>query len=189
MGRRAGQNRHVNLFLNGLYWGTYDLAEDEDDNFAETYFGGVDSDYDVYEQGVLKAGTSTAYTAMTSIPTPIDNTRYEQMKTYLDVPYFIDYMLLHFYVGHEDWGGDINKNWYAVRNRTTNGTFRYLPWDMENLLWSESVNRVTVTGTAFRLAPEARRKRAISTRLRRSRACADGFARRPIAAQAPASLG
>jgi hypothetical protein len=35
--------------------------------------------------------------AMANITT---NTLYDQMKGYLDMPEFIDYMLLHFFIGH-----------------------------------------------------------------------------------------
>lgn len=144
MGRVAGHHRMVHLFINGLYWGTYDPTEQENNGFAAAYLGGSKDDYDVYDQGILKSGTATAYTAMTAITSPIDSTKYELMKTYLDVPWFIDYMLLHFYLGHQDWGDAITKNWYAVRNNKTNGKFKYLPWDMENLMWSETVDRTAV---------------------------------------------
>jgi len=143
MGDISGHHRYVHLFLNGMYWGTYDATEQENNGFAAAYFGGSKDNYDVYEQGTLKSGTTTAYTAMTAIASPIDNTKYEQLKTYLDIPEFIDYMLFHFFIGHQDWGDDPNKNWYAVRNAKTNGTFKYLPWDMENLLWSETFNRIS----------------------------------------------
>ena len=154
MGREAGHHRFVHLFINGVYWGTYDPTEQENNGFAAAYFGGSKDDYDVVEQGALKSGTMTAYNAMIAIASPIDNSKYEQMKGLLDVPEFADYMLLHFYLGHEDWGGDINKNWYAVRNNKKNGKFNYLPWDMENLLWSEGVDRTGVTAPASGLHPK-----------------------------------
>ena len=154
MGRPAGHNRYVNLFINGIYWGSYDPAEKESDSFAALYYGGDKGDYDVYEQGLLKAGTATAYTAMTAIASPIDQPKYEQMKQYLDVPEFIDYMLFHFWTGHQDWGDDINKNWYAVRNAKTGGTFKYLPWDQENLMFDPAVDRTGVTLPASGLHPK-----------------------------------
>jgi hypothetical protein len=154
MGRTAGHHRYVNLFINGVYWGSYDLAEDQGDNFGADYFGGDKADYDVIEQGILKSGTITAYNAMTAIASPIDNTKYEQMKTYLDLPNFIDYMMLHFYVGHTDWGDNVNKNWYAIRNWRKNGTYKFLPWDMENLLAGETVDRTGVTAPAGGLHPK-----------------------------------
>ena len=115
------------------------------DDFAEDYLGGDKDDYDVYDQGARKAGTSTAYNAMTGISAPIDTPKYEQMKQYLNVQEFIDYMLLHFFIGHQDWATDINKNWYAMNNRVAGGGFRYIPWDQENILWEPNVNRVNVS--------------------------------------------
>ncbi len=39
--------RFVHLFLNGLYWGVYDLHERPDQHFAADYLGGASTDYDV----------------------------------------------------------------------------------------------------------------------------------------------
>ncbi len=164
MGRIAGHHRYTNLFINGVYWGTYDLAEDEAEDFAASYMGGVKDDYDAIDQGVLKSGNWTAYSAMknligwtggspttdrTTAPTAavfntaFTNANYESLKQYLDVPWFADYMILHWYTGHLDWATttDYNKNWYTIRYKT--GKFRYLPWDQENLLWHPDENRVT----------------------------------------------
>ena len=162
MGRAASHHRYVNLFINGIYWGTYDPSEDEAEDFAAAYFGGDKADYDVIDQGVLKNGTMTAYYAMkatlgwtgatyTTVPTAgvlataFTNAEYETLKGQLDMPWFIDYMIHHYYVGHEDWGttADYNKNWYFVKSSKPGSKFRLLPWDQENLLWSETVNRVT----------------------------------------------
>jgi hypothetical protein len=94
----------------------------------------------------VKTGTATAYNAMLSVisPSTMENSRYEQVKQYLDVPWFIDYMLLHFFEGHEDWANESagNKNWYAIRNAAQKGTFKYLPWDQENILFDTSMNKV-----------------------------------------------
>src|SRR6185503_6485485 len=62
--------------------------------------------------------------------------------------------LLHFYVGHTDWGDNINKNWYAVRNFRKNGPYRFLPWDMENLLASEAADRTGVGSPPGGIHPE-----------------------------------
>ena len=177
MGRAAGHHRYVHLFINGLYWGTYDPTEQENSDFARNTFGGEKSDYDVVEQGALKSGTMAAYSAMLAIAAPIDNTKYEQLKQSLDVPWLIDYMLLHFYLGHQDWGDDINKNWYAVRARA-GGKFRYLPWDMENLMWVQTVDRTTVSGPPSglhtKLFGNAQYKLDFADRAHRSLARPDG---------------
>jgi hypothetical protein len=145
MGGLASRNRPVHLFINGLYFGLYDLTDQPNNSFAQNTLGGQKGDYDVYDQGALKEGTSAVYNAMTSLPNANADSTYEQFKQYLDLPKFIDYMLLHFYVGHQDWGN--TKNWAAIRQRaggtfSTDGKFVYLPWDGENHSLNTNVNRV-----------------------------------------------
>ncbi len=144
MGRAAGHHRYVHLFINGLYWGLYDPTEQENHGFAANTFGGESEDYDVVEQGILKSGSKDAYDEMLDISAPITNEKYVAMQELLDVPWYADYMLLHFFLGHQDWGDNINKNWYAVKRK--DGQYRFLPWDMENLMWDEDVDRTGVNG-------------------------------------------
>ncbi|MCI0535975.1 MAG: lamin tail domain-containing protein [Verrucomicrobiales bacterium] len=143
MGGTASYNRFCHLFINGLYWGTYDITEQPTDSFARNYFGGAAPEYDVYDQGSLRSGTAKAYHAMLSIGDLGNNTNYELMTRLLHVPAFIDYMLLHFFIGHQDWG--YHKNWYAIRRRVAGpaGTFRFVPWDGESLLLDEDIDRVS----------------------------------------------
>ncbi|MCP5526503.1 MAG: lamin tail domain-containing protein [Verrucomicrobiales bacterium] len=142
MGHVSPHTLFFHLFINGLYWGAYDFGEQPTRTFAEAYYGGEGITYDVYDQGGLREGSAAAYNAMTRLGNLADNSAYEAMKQYLDLPEFMDYMLLHFYVGHQDWGN--NKNWYAVRPDVAgpSGTFKYLPWDQECILLEENVNRV-----------------------------------------------
>ena len=141
MGQVASHNRYCHLFINGVYWGTYDFTEQANASFAPNYYGGTEDDFDVYEQGALKHGTSTAYTTMTGINGLANNANYELMKQYLDVPQHIDSLVMHIFIGHQDWGG--TKNWYAIRKRVNGqpGTFKYIPWDGENLLLDENIDR------------------------------------------------
>ncbi|MFM1945028.1 MAG: hypothetical protein RI897_4010, partial [Verrucomicrobiota bacterium] len=142
MGHSSPHTLFFHLYINGLYWGTYDFGEQPTEQFAEASFGPSEDGYDVYDQGGLRDGTSTAYNRLLALSNLEDNANYEQAKQFLDVTEFIDYMLMHFYIGHQDWGN--NKNWYAIRPRVpgANGTFRYLPWDQECILLEENINRV-----------------------------------------------
>jgi hypothetical protein len=146
MGELASHNRFCHLYLNGLYWGTFDFSEDPTKVFARNALGGNDADFDIVDQGVLKNGTLNAYNAMVALPAAATLAQYDQYKGYLNLPEFIDYMLLHFFMGHQDWATSVTKNWYAIRKRVPGpeGTFRYLPWDGECILLNEDVNRVTV---------------------------------------------
>src|SRR6185369_14017385 len=137
LGGLASHNRYTHLYINGVYWGVYDPTERPDENFAAAYLGGDTKDYDVVNEPIVNgntavAGDLVAYNAMLAINNLQILANYDAMKATLDTPQFCDYMMLHFYVGHEDWGAD--KNFYAVRKRGAGNQFKYLPWDGENIL-------------------------------------------------------
>ena len=154
MGELACHSRFVHLYVNGLYWGTFDLSEDPTDVFAKNNLGGSSEDFDVVDQGVIKNGTITAYNAMVALPAATTLAQYEQFHQYLNVTAYVDYMLLHFFIGHQDWATANNsgtKNWSAIRKRVpgAEGTFRYIPWDGECILLNEDVNRTALAGTDY----------------------------------------
>ena len=138
----ASHNRFAHLYINGLYWGIYDPTERPDASFAAEYLGGEKEDYDVINEGTVVDGDITAYNQMLALPAVLTTAQYDTMKQYLDLTQFIDYMLLHFYVGHEDWG--FNKNWYTMRRRVAGAGYKYVPWDGENILGTD-VNRNDTT--------------------------------------------
>ena len=73
MKQPSARGRFVHLYLNGIYWGLFQIEERPEANFAASYFGGTDDDYDV-----VKVETSAGYvinpTAGTSVPGPISGT-------------------------------------------------------------------------------------------------------------------
>ncbi|MBI4660504.1 MAG: lamin tail domain-containing protein [Verrucomicrobia bacterium] len=145
MGGLASHNRYVHLFINGLYWGIYDPTERPDGAFAASYLGGEKEAYDVMNEGAVVDGDIRAYNSMLAITGLTNAAAFTRMQQYLDLTQFIDYMLLHFYGGHQDWGQ--NKNWYAVRPKDGRLGFFYVPWDGELILDSPSQNRVSNTDT------------------------------------------
>lgn len=132
MGWVAAHNRYVHLFLHGLYWGIYDFTERPDANFAAAYLGGASEDYDVVNEMEAKDGTLERFNAMRSLTGLEDNKPYEKLQEVLDVTNFIDYVLLNYYAGNQDWGEE--KNWYAIHRREHGGRFQYFVWDGEQLL-------------------------------------------------------
>ncbi len=149
MGGLASHNRYVHLYVNGLYWGVYEPTERPDASFGEAYLGGSKEDYDVINEGAVVNGTINAYNSLLSFSNVSTMAQYDAIKQYLDIPEFIDYMLLHFYVGHEDWGNI--KNWYMLRPKNGSRGFYYLPWDGELILGDGAVNRVSNTDTPSNL--------------------------------------
>jgi CotH kinase protein/Chitobiase/beta-hexosaminidase C-terminal domain len=153
MGWVAGHNRYVHLFLNGLYWGIYDLAERPDAHFAAAYFGGKEEDYDVINEGQAKDGKLNGFHQLNSIGNLAQNSQYERLQKRLNLPEFMDYLLLQFYAGNQDVGED--KNWYVIGRRNPPGPFSYLVWDGEQIFHFLSDDTVNAPyENPFRLARE-----------------------------------
>ena len=184
MGRVASHHRFVNLFINGVCWGSYELMEDQAEDFSASYLGGDKDQHDVIDQkndsvlnnrsASLKSGTWNVWSALKAhlgwtggsptmdrnIPPTAavlqygwTNSQYETLKTWLDLPWFQDYMIWQSFGGHRDWANDnadaarYMKNVYFIR--PPGSTFKVMPWDMENLLWHESEDRITGATNSF----------------------------------------
>ena len=144
MGRTSVNALYVNLFLNGMYWGIYNIAERVDDQFGKDHLGGSKSDIDVVkieEDGgnhhEASEGTLDAWEQMVATAKQAAKTQsYEQLQSMLDIDSFIDYMLINQYPGNPDWA---HHNWYAILRRGAGSQgFRFLCWDSEILF--EDVN-------------------------------------------------
>lgn len=150
MGRSSVDALYVHLFLNGMYWGLYNLAERVDDQYGKDHLGGAKSDIDVVkieEDGgnhiEATEGTLDAWQLMTSVAArAADDEAYRQLQdSLLDVDAFIDYMLINQYGGNTDWD---HHNWFAIRRRGQDSQgFRFLCWDTEIIFESERENVLT----------------------------------------------
>ncbi len=149
MGNRSGNTQHAHLFINGMYWGLYNPTEKIDDDFCENYFGGDKTEWDVVRMEELNtvwknlctmatASTDTVYQRIQGLN--LDGTINPDYEPLLDVENFIDYMILNFYGGNDDWD---HHNWYAARNRVNPGKgFQFFCWDSESLLLSATSNLI-----------------------------------------------
>ncbi|HXG46775.1 MAG TPA: lamin tail domain-containing protein, partial [Methylomirabilota bacterium] len=145
LGGRTHHGRFVHLYLNGLYWGLYQLHERPDESFMASYFGGRKEDYDVFkhDSGQVVAGSSASY-GSTSSPANngtlwgiinaglTNNANYELLQQRLDVPDLINYLLVNYWANNTDWA---HKNLYASRHKQE-GKWRFHAWDSEHVLAS-----------------------------------------------------
>ena len=142
MGHSASRSRPVHLHLNGLYWGIYDLCERPDAGFAARTWGGRSVDYDARNADKVLSGDTIAWDRlMRLINAGITNEVTEKaLRAELDVPAFIDFMLLNLYGANGDW--DRSSNWYAARRRNPPGLWQFLVWDGERTLEDPQDNRL-----------------------------------------------
>lgn len=134
MGHPAARSRPVHLFLNGLYWGVYELCERPDGKFAADAWGGREKDYDARNADKTLSGDDASWKQMFGLANRgiRDAEDYRRLGEHLDVPAFIDYMLLNLYGANADW--DAGSNWYAARRRAPGGRWRFFVWDGERTL-------------------------------------------------------
>ena len=150
MGHTASRSTSVHLYINGVYWGLYDPTERPDASFNAQHSGGDKTEWDVMNHRGVADGRSASWSTMRSLVRAVDNASsasakwaaYQKLQgndsdgnndpsreNYLDVVNYIDYMLLSFYSGNDDWP---NNNWYAARRRGPESEgFQFFAWDSE----------------------------------------------------------
>ncbi len=135
MGGLTHHGRFVHLYLNGLYWGLYQLHERPDDSHAASYQGGEPGDYDVFKHDAVTpanviAGSTASYSQMWTLLTAAltNNAQYEAAIQYVDPADLIDYLLCNYWANNTDWA---HKNLYAS-HRKQGGQWRFHAWDSEH---------------------------------------------------------
>ena len=154
MGHTSVNALYVHLFLNGMYWGLYNIAERVDDTFGKNHFGGKKTDYDVVkieEEGgnhiEASEGTLDAWNEMMETVKEVGSSQQKansqelmaKLDTLLDKDNFIDYMIINQYAGNTDWD---HHNWYAIRSNTNGEGFKFLCWDSEIIFENANENVV-----------------------------------------------
>lgn len=155
----GARGRFVHLYLNGTYWGLYQIEERPEAAWASSYMGGTKDDYDV-----IKVETSAGYTvnptagdlaawqnlwnqsrAFYAAPT-LANYRRMLGQTAAGVPSptdpvlldpdnLIDYMMVVFFTGNADSplnGSETPNNFYVVRDRRGGHGFIQIQHDAEH---------------------------------------------------------
>lgn len=99
--------RFVHLYLNGTYWGLFHLRERWNAAMHESYLGGAREDYESVngnlnvggwaEPGTPYDGDGSAWERVKSL-----RGNYNAVRPLLDVPEYVDYMLMWMFGGSED---------------------------------------------------------------------------------------
>ena len=171
MGWTSVDGLYVNLFINGLYWGIYNIAERIDDQFCKNHEGGEKSNFDVIKVEEMGEGGNTieasegtldAWNEMVGVAATADNDegymRLQGMamvdgrwsmanEPLLDIDNFIDYMLINQYCGNNDWD---THNWYAYcQHGPESRGFRFLCWDSEQIFEGKEDNRLDLNTKGY----------------------------------------
>jgi hypothetical protein len=119
------------FFLNGEYWGIQNMREKIDADYFEANYGIDQDDIDIGEWNTAIWGSTDSYTNYLNTLQAMDRSSDEAftlIDNNIDVQEFINYMVAEIYYCNTDWPGNNVKYW---RQRSTNGKWRWVMWDMD----------------------------------------------------------
>ena len=147
MGQPSPSGRMVNLFMNGEYWGLYELQEFPHEHFNADHHGGDTDDWDIVKHGAeVESGNAIAWNEMINLAENgiQSGSEYAAIQRFVDIDNFADAMIHRIWSSDEDWlapatrnGQSIStffddKNWYvARRSRNGEAPFIFYSWDAE----------------------------------------------------------
>ncbi len=151
MGHVSPHGEFVHLYLNGMYWGIYELHERPNSDFQSEYFGYEPEEYDTLNNGKEPAmdGDYSAWNTILELSGQYDGyhilnginpdgTNNPEKETLINMENLVDYVICNYYFADKDW------QWFAgrVRGKESEG-FRFFIWDAEkglNNFSDESIN-------------------------------------------------
>jgi hypothetical protein len=168
MGHLSPNGDFCHLFINGIYWGLYNICERPEAAFASSYLPGGKGDFDVIkinngeteEPTIAVDGNTDAWKELwNSVKDGVtSNEAYFKLQgkrqdgsndpdgtVLLDVDNLIDYMLVIIWSGNKDAQlsdimGEIGaNNWYGFRNRNGREGFRFILGDAERIMIREDL--------------------------------------------------
>jgi hypothetical protein len=168
LGQPASNGRYLHLYINGVYWGLYNVVERPDSGFAESYVESAQRDlwegqnsgspinsstnlnfWNSYRNEVAAITSATGDAArdaafLESCGFNPDGSRNPAFPIWCDPTNNADYFITNWYGGNSDWP---NKNYYGgIDTQSTRTGYKYFMWDAEWSLFLRSntnYNRIT----------------------------------------------
>jgi len=126
----------VHIFLNGDYWGIYNLRERQDEYYIQSNFDEEDVDfleYDAHSPNFMNA-ISGDWQNFDSLKNFViendlnDPNNYEIVKDWMDIENFVDYQIYEIFIGNQDWLSNNIKFW---RPKQAGEKWKWVLWDTE----------------------------------------------------------
>lgn len=128
------------LFLNGEYWGLYNLTEKYSDNYLEEEFGVDKANVVIIKEGEVDEGEDTdiaLYEELMAMA-DLDMTKEENYKKFcdmVDLQSFLDYYATEIYIGNCDWDSEKNICLWRTREKESgkygDAKWRWMLYDTE----------------------------------------------------------
>jgi hypothetical protein len=123
------------LFINGKYWGVYELREKQDKHYIESNSDSHPDHIDFLQfNGSIIEGSNKGFLEMVDFIDSADmstTVNYNKAKTMLDIENFADYFITETYIINYDWLGSYTNNIKFWRPNNPVGKWRYVLWDTD----------------------------------------------------------
>lgn len=128
------------LYLNGEYWGMYNIMEKYSDNWLEEEFGVDKNNVVLIKDGEVEEGTDEDLALFDDLKklAELDMTKDENYQKFLDavdLTSYMDYYATEVILGNHDWGLEKNNQFWRSRTKTDSkyedGKWRWLLHDTE----------------------------------------------------------
>ncbi len=138
----------VVAYLNGSYWGVYQLNENHDRHWMKNNFGFSRNEISYLKEGGsylgVQEGSTFTFWEMYNYATtqnPTGSGYYARMDSVLDLKNYTDYFAAETYYNNGDWLGPWTNNIQMWRPNYTGGKWRYFVYDLDfGLALQGSVN-------------------------------------------------
>ncbi|MBM3883057.1 MAG: hypothetical protein FJ387_25630 [Verrucomicrobia bacterium] len=143
MDQPSTRGTFAHVYLNGLYWGIYNVTERPSAAFAAAHLGGEKEEWDALNSGVVVDGDLSAWNTLMNLANAglSSNAAYEAIQQYVDVVNLADFIILNHFGGNSDWD---DHNWYAARRRMAGAGYKFFNWDSERTIEGLTVNVLNV---------------------------------------------
>jgi hypothetical protein len=132
--------RPATVYINGEYWGLYELREKFNTEMFELSENATESSIEIlsssaqygFQLRAVEGDVQNFYDSYNSFSqlNPLDSTFWNQADQYFDMTYYNDYMIGEIWMNNADWGFNYN-NLKIYRSNATNYRWRYILMDLE----------------------------------------------------------
>lgn len=129
------------VFINGEYWGHYEITEKLSDDYIEAHYGVNKNDVCIIKNSGLEEGEDSGYFEWQNLYNWVSVTdfskpeNYEQLCEKIDMQSFADYLSTEFYIGNMDFAAHNTAMWKATAvddsNEWADGRWRFILFDTE----------------------------------------------------------
>lgn len=128
--------RAVVVYLNGEYYGLYNMREKLNGDYLKSNYNLEDGEYDLIKYVTATSGTTKNYQNLVNY-VRTHNTKdkkvYEYIQSQLDLQEFCNYLIVESYYGNTDQGNI--RYW-----KSKNGKWRFMLYDLDWSLWNTNLS-------------------------------------------------